>query len=77
MTYKGRDIFSIRVPRSGVSYSNVFEQREAAWWARYTWEEFEALDGERQSAVVAHYRAHHHLEAVIAHEQQKQARRKR
>lgn len=65
------------MPRSGASYSSLFEQHEAAHWDRYKWEEFKALDGEQQSGVVAHYRAHHHLEAVIAHEQQKQARRKK
>lgn len=65
------------MPRSGASYSTEFEQREAAHWGRYKWEEFEDLDGERQSGVVAHYRAHHHLEAVIAHEQQKQANRRK
>jgi len=37
----------------------------AAKWANYTWEEFEALEGERQSMVVATYRASNQIEAVL------------
>ena len=55
------------MPRSHVSYSEEFEWREAAHWAHYTWDAFEALDGLEQSAVIAHYRGHHQLNAVIAH----------
>jgi hypothetical protein len=57
------------VPRSGATFNPSFEWREAARWARYTWEEFEALDGEQQSAVVAHFRSSRLLEAVIANEE--------
>lgn len=76
LMFKNRDIFAVRVPRSGASYSDEFEWREAARWAHYTWEQFAALDGEEQSAVVAHYRGHHQLEAVVAHEQARESRRK-
>jgi hypothetical protein len=57
-----------------VTYNPEFEWREAARWARYTWEEFAALDGEAQSAVIAHYRGHMQLEAVMTQDQVKKQR---
>lgn len=74
-TFRGRDIFGYHVPRSGASYGSEFEWREAARWSLHTWEVFELLDGEEQSAIVAQYRVHHQLEAVIAHEQAREQRR--
>jgi hypothetical protein len=64
------------VPRSGVSYGDEFEWREAARFALYRWEDFCRLDGEAQSAIVAHYRVHGQIEAVIAHEQARERRLK-
>lgn len=65
MTFQGRDIFDIPVPRSGASYSPEFEAREAARWAGYIWPAFCDLDGVEQSKVVAQFRCHHQLEAVV------------
>ena len=73
VTFRGRDIFDIPVPRSGVRYSRVFEIVEAAHWRGLTDEQFEALDPLVQARVVAHYRTHHQLEAVIAQAQARDA----
>lgn len=54
------------MPRAGASYEPLFEWREAAHWAGETWRSFCRLDGDEQAAIVAHYRAHMQLEAVIA-----------
>jgi len=78
VTFRGRDIFQIRVPRSGAKYGALFELMEAAHWRGYKDEEFAILTPFEQARIVAHYRAHHQLEAVIADaqvkKQQQQAR---
>lgn len=70
MTFGDRDIFEIPVPLSGASFAPIFEWMEAAHWAGGGqvdyWRRFCALGGEEQSRIVAHYRAHHRLEGVIA-----------
>lgn len=64
------------MPRSGASYSSEFEWREAAHWDGWKYDtEFVELDGEIQSAIIAHYRTHHQLASVITNEQAKQQRR--
>jgi uncharacterized protein (DUF1015 family) len=64
------------VPRSGVTYSGELEWREAARFALCRWTDFCRLDGEEQSGIVAHFRVHNQLEAVIAHEQARERRLK-
>lgn len=71
MTFRGRDVFDIRVPRAGISYEPLFEWMEAAHWANYRWEVFRALDGDDQARIVAHHRAHMQLEAVLAQDAQR------
>lgn len=67
MTYKDRDIFKCGVGRSAVKYGNpMVEWFFAARFAGYTWEQFQALPGERQSFLVAAYRLHGQIEAVLA-----------
>lgn len=73
MTFRGRDLFSIHVPRSGARYTQRFEWADAAHWWGYKWEEFVELDGEEQSFLVAVYRAHHQLQAVIQKDLMKKA----
>ena len=51
-----------------MSYSLEFEMREAARFLHYRWQEFLELDGEEQSEIVAHYRAHGQIEGVMAKE---------
>lgn len=73
MTFRGRDVFSIRVPRSGAQYSLLFECMEAAHWRGLTDEQFALLIPFEQARIIAHYRAHHRLESVIAQQQQRDA----
>lgn len=80
ITFRGRDIFSIRVPRSGARYGSLFESMEAAHWRGYKDEEFAALIPFEQARIIAHYRCHFQLDAVIADaqakKQQQDAKRK-
>jgi hypothetical protein len=73
VTFRGRDIFDIRVPRSGAKYGSLFETLEAAKWRGYTDQEFAALSAFEQARIIAHYRCHFQLEAVIADAQAKKA----
>jgi hypothetical protein len=52
---------------------------EAARWRGLTDAQFDALDPIDQARIVAHFRVHHQLEAVIAQAQQRdaEARQKR
>lgn len=59
------------MPRSGARYSSLFELMEAAHWRGYSDQAFAALSPFEQARVVAHYRCHHQLEAVIADAQMK------
>lgn len=63
------------MPRSGLVHSEVYEWRMAAHWARYTWEAFELLSGDAQSAIVALYRTHLRAEAVLAKDMELRQRR--
>ena len=58
-------MFQIRVPRAGLSYSEVYEWRETARWHQMEWADFCELDGDDQSALVAHYQTHRQIEAVL------------
>lgn len=74
-TFRRRDIFSIHVPRSGLAFAQELEWELAAHWWRYKPEEFAMLDGDEQSRRVAVYRIQHQMEAVVAQEQAKEAKR--
>lgn len=65
-TYRGKDIFKIRVPRTGMAFSGYYEWCEAARWAGYTREAFAQLTGQDQASIVAQFRVHHQMEAVLA-----------
>lgn len=66
MEFRGRDIFSYRVPRSGLTYNESLGWVLAAQWAGYrTHEFFEELDGDAQSFVVAAYQCQMQMEAVV------------
>ena len=62
-------MFSYRqIPRSGVSYSLVLEWFLAARWAGLEWfTQFDQLDGEDAAFVVAAYRTHMQIEAVVSY----------
>jgi hypothetical protein len=69
----------VRVPRSGVTYSEQLEWDLAAIWANYRPDDdpggFYALDGEMQSRIVAAYETHLQIEGVITNEQNEAAKR--
>lgn len=60
-------MFSYRqIPRSGVRYEMILEWFLAARWAGISWfGEFDTLDGDDMAFIVAAYRAHHQIEAVV------------
>src|SRR3989304_1487707 len=53
--FKGRDIRQWRLPDTGVTYSDELDWRLAARWAGYKFDDFQLLDGEEQSSIVAAY----------------------
>src|SRR3989304_1604318 len=55
-TFRGADVFDYAVPRSGVRYADELEWRFASRWSGIAWEDFQAMEGDDQSAVVAAYR---------------------
>lgn len=59
------------MPRSGARYGSLFEILEAARWRGYSDQAFGDLSPFEQARIVAHYRCHMQLEAVIADAQMK------
>lgn len=64
------------MPNSGFSYSFELEMRFAAQWAGYKWQEFLALDGYEQDAILATYEAKHRIDAINSYESSKRMKRK-
>lgn len=66
------------MPRAGLSYSDTYEWREAAHWAGggsvFYWEDFCSLDGDEQSAIVAHFQTSRQIEAVLAKDMDRKRR---
>jgi hypothetical protein len=60
-----------------LSYAPALEWRQVARWAGYTFEAFQALDGEQQAAHVAAYRTVNTIDAVLTLDAQKRAERRR
>jgi len=62
-------VFSYRqIPRSGVSYNLILEWFLAARWAGIHWfDDFDQLDSEDMAFVVAAYRTHQQIEAVVSY----------
>lgn len=66
------------MPRSGLQYAITFEWMEAAHWAQLDWfTEFNDLDGDDMALIVAHYRCHHQIDAVLAWDASKKQRKVR
>lgn len=75
VTYNGRDIFSCRTLRSGVTVANpTFDYASAAQWWGIPWEAFEAMDSDVQAFHVAVFRTNRQIDAVLAHEQHRKMR---
>lgn len=66
MQYKGKDVFKWRTPRSGFRYDITLDWELAAHWRGYSREAFSELDGDEQARIVALFRIHHQMEAVLA-----------
>ena len=58
-------------------YADELEWRFAARWSGYTWDHFQALEGDEQSAVVAAYRCQMQIDAILAQEQMRRMNRMR
>lgn len=71
MTYKGKSLWKHKTPRGEISYSSEYEEHEAARWAHIPWPMWLAMEGVEQSGVVAHFRTHHKLQAVIETEEKR------
>ena len=59
--------------------ASLYEEREAAVFARYNWTEWRSLDWRDRSAAMAHYRTHRlielHQNDVIAREMDRKAKK--
>lgn len=73
---RGRDLYSIQLPSAGVRYTLRLEAEFARQWHTIAPAEWEAMDGRQQARYVAVYRAKHQLDAVVAHNQAKDAEKK-
>jgi hypothetical protein len=62
-------VFAYRqIPRSGVRYNIMLEWFLAARWAGLHWfDDFDQLDGDDMAFVVAAYRTHQQIEAVVTY----------
>ena len=78
MSFRGRPIFEIGVPLSGLTFDDSYAWREAAHWAGggsiHYWNDFCALSGDEQSAIVAHWMAKMRSDAVIAQDMERKRR---
>lgn len=74
--FQGRDVFDIKVRRSGASYAPELEWVFAAIWAGYTQRAFRRLEGAEQAEIVAAYRCRLQLDAVLEQEAERERKRK-
>ena len=65
-TLNGQSVFDIALPRSGVTYSAEYQKVMAAWWWRMRPETFRRLPNTEQAELIAAYRTHYQIEAVLA-----------
>lgn len=70
-TYRGKDLWSeaLDPPAGEIGYAAEFEYLEAAHFWDYEWERFDALDGDAQALIIAHYRTTQRMRAVDAWQQ--------
>ena len=58
-------------------YADELEWRFAARWSGIAWEDFQAMEGDEQSAVVAAYRCQMQIDAILTQEQMRKMNRAR
>lgn len=73
-TLKGKDIHRYHLPRGKIQYSMLLEWVFAARWGGYKLEEFERLDSQRQSLILAAYQEEKLINAVLQDSSAKEAR---
>ena len=66
VTWYDQDVAKIITKQSPGKYRSLFESREAARFANYSWHEFCELSGPEQSAIVAHYRLEKKLQWLMS-----------
>lgn len=72
MTFRGRSIWKLNPPGSGIRIGNpAVEEGLAARWGGYRIEEFALLDPDTRTFVMALRRTEMQIDAVIAHDQLK------
>lgn len=64
------------MPRSGIAYGPELEWGLAMQWSGHTLREWEALSGDEQGYLIALYRAHGSIEAVINYTQSQEMKNK-
>lgn len=62
------------MPRSGIRYSESYAWEEAARWRGYDRETFDALLGDDQARIVAHWETSMQIEAVLAQDLERRRR---
>ena len=66
VTWYETDLLAKVLPPSPAKYGMVYESREAARFANYSWHNFCGLTGQEQSAIVAHFRLEKKLRWLMA-----------
>lgn len=73
MRWLDEPLSTYRTPNTlPVATSSWYEMREAARFGLYNWAQFEQLSASDQAGVVAHYRVHNKLQALIDQHQSQQ-----
>lgn len=70
MRWKGRDAWIVRLPGSGISYSDVLHRAFAARWWRMTPYQFEELEEEERTLMISVYEANTRIEGLMIKKQQ-------
>lgn len=68
-TFHGKDIFAWKVRRSGIAFGGALELALCARWWGYRWYEFEAIPVDEQAFLIAVYRCHIQIDALLAEPQ--------
>lgn len=70
-TYQGRSLWSeaLDPPPGAIAYAAEYEYLEAARAWGYVWEQFDALHGDQQALIIAHWRTAQRIAAVDAWQQ--------
>ena len=76
VTYKGGDLFKRPTLRSHIKTTALYEVLSAAHWSGLTETDWAALSRDAQARLLAHYRVHHQIQAVIDYDQVQELKRR-